>query len=77
MKVRLEFDTDSENFDRCEYNQVMKASDMASVIWDMEQAVRCWYKYPTDTEPLTADTLHDKFYEILTDNNINIDDIME
>jgi len=76
MKVKLEFDTDSESFDRCEYNQVMKASDMACAIWDLEQAVRSWYKYPTDTEPLTADTLHDKFYEILAENNINIDDIM-
>lgn len=74
MIITYEFDTDAENFDWCEYEQVKSASNMACALWDISQAVRDWYKYNPDS--LTPDTLHDKFYEILSDNDINIERIM-
>ena len=45
MKVTFEFDTDSENFDRDEYNRVLLANDMAVCIEEIRNQLRSWYKY--------------------------------
>ena len=73
MKITFECDTDKENFDPCELEQLKHASDMARALHQLEEAVREWYKYPSDNAPLNADTLHEKFYEIIQNNNIDIE----
>lgn len=71
MKVTYEFDTDSENFNSCEFEQYKSANDMAAALWELQEAIRTWYKY--DPSDLTPDALHDTFYDILSKNNINLE----
>lgn len=74
MKIKYEFDTAAENFDRGELLRIQKANDMARALWDLSQAVRDWYRNKTD-RPCNPDTLQDVFYTILGESNIDLDQL--
>lgn len=73
MKITLEFDTDSEHFQRDEYERVLKADDMAAFIWDMMIAVKGWYNHPERYEALTEDSLSEKFWSLMRQHDIDIE----
>ena len=73
MKITFEFDTDSESFQRDEYERILKADDMCAVLWDLEQKIRGWYNHPERHEPLTDENLSKFFYGLLDDKGINLD----
>lgn len=75
MKITYEFDTCAENFERDELLRVQKADNMASALWDLSNMVRGWYRYPESAGELNADTLNEKFCDILEKNEINLDEL--
>lgn len=74
MKVIFEFDTDSENFNNCELEQVKQADKMARTLSEITDQLRSWYKYDTRGS-IPIDEIHEKIWEIIKENNINIDEI--
>lgn len=73
VKITYEFDTESENFSPEELLRVQKAEDMVYALYELSLAVSGWYKYPESSGELNADTLNDKFYDILNSNGIKLD----
>ena len=73
MKITFEFDTDSESFQLDEYERILNADNMCSVLWDLEQKIRGWYNHPERHEPLTDENLSKFFYSLLDDKGINLD----
>lgn len=71
MKAILEFDLPDDQY---EFDQCTKASDMASALWDMDQFLRAEYKY---NENEAAHPIREKFFEILSDNDLVLDKIMQ
>ena len=77
-KAILEFDLSNPE-DIQDYKRVNKALDMAVALWDIDQYLRSETKY---NENLTQDaydalaTARDKFYEILNERNIDMDEIL-
>lgn len=74
MKIKYEFDTESEKFDRGELLRVQKADDAVKALWDLQEAVLEWYRGHTN-RPCNPDTLHTVFYQILNDAGINLDEL--
>ena len=72
MKVTFEFDTDSENFNCCEYEQIKKAPNLANVVWDWDSYLRSLYKHSDKTE-FNIEELRDKWYDLLSENDVSID----
>jgi hypothetical protein len=77
MKVTYEFDTASENFDSVEYNVVMNATKLSSILWGMDLAIRGWCNHPKDYVALTPDTLRDKWVELFREHSISLEDLVE
>lgn len=73
MKITFEFDTDSENFSRDEYERILKADDMCGCLWDIAQQVRGWYNHPERYEKLTEDSLSEFFWKTMDEHGINLD----
>jgi len=77
-KAILEFDLSNPD-DTTDYKRVNKALDMAIALWDIDQYLRAETKY---NEELTQDaydalaTAREKFYQILNERGINIDEIL-
>ena len=73
MKITFEFDTDSENYSRDEYERMLKADDMCDCLWDIAQQVRGWYNHSESYEKLTEDSLSEFFWETMKEHGINLD----
>ena len=77
-KAILEFDLSNPE-DIQDYKRTNKTLDMAVALWDIDQYLRSETKY---NENLTQDaydalaTARDKFYEILNERNIDMDEIL-
>ena len=78
-KAILEFNL-ADPDDATDYIRVNKALDMAIALWDIDQYLRAETKY---NEELTQDaydalaTAREKFYQILNERNINMDEILK
>ncbi len=81
MKAILEFNLPEDNL---EYLQVIKASDMANVLWQITHNLKkqCIREAETNNESVESqyvidgvDLVFEKIYKILDDNNINVDEI--
>ena len=78
-KAILEFDLSNPE-DANDYKRANKALDMAIALWDIDQYLRAETKY---NEELTQDaydalaTAREKFYQILNERNINMDEILK
>ena len=73
MKITFEFDTDSENYSRDEYERMLKADDMCNCLWDIAQQVKGWYNHPERYEKLTEDSLSEFFNSVMDVHGINLD----
>jgi hypothetical protein len=45
---------------------------MSIALWDLSQKFREWYKYG-DREAIPTEEIRETFYDILSDNDINLD----
>jgi hypothetical protein len=79
-KATLEFDLEKPE-DLEEFKRVTKALDMAIALWDIDQYLRAQTKYAPDSMPQEAydalDQAREKFYQILNERNINMDEILK
>jgi hypothetical protein len=79
MKATLEFDL-NEQEDVTAHKRAVKALDMAVALWDIDQYLRTQVKYNEALSQEAHDAFEsarEKFYEILNERNINIDDILQ
>jgi len=80
MKAILEFDL-NEPDDVTAHKRAVKSLDMAIALWDIEQYLRSHTKYAPDSMPQEAydalEKAREKFYEILNDHNIGMDEILK
>lgn len=79
MVAKLEFDlTDVD--DRMAHLRCVKATDMALMLWGINQKIRSKLKYSDD---LSEDELHqwevmqDEFYSIADNYGINLDELIQ
>ena len=71
MKVRITYNLPEDN---SAYHQANKSEDMASALWDISQYLRKVDRYdlPDDIEKI-----RETFYDILTQYDINLDNLIE
>jgi len=73
-KAILEFDL---NEDQYEFEQAVNASKYRSVLWDLDQYLRKYIKYPAEGVPeLLTDTMElvrNELHKLMEENNITLD----
>ena len=72
MKAKLTFNLPEDKY---EWENAMRADAMYSVLWDLSQELRTLWKYEelSEEEWNMVERIRNKFYEILGDNQINLD----
>lgn len=72
MKAKLTFDLPEDKY---EWENAMRADAMFCALWDLSQELRTLWKYEelSEEEWNMVERIRDKFYEILSDHNINLD----
>jgi hypothetical protein len=73
MKAKLTFNLPD---DQHEFDIAIQGSKMYLALWDLSQELRSMWKYQsyqTEEEYAIVETIRDKFYEILSEHNINLD----
>ena len=72
MKAKLTFDLPEDKY---EWENALRADAMYSVLWDLSQELRTLWKYEelSEEEWNMVERIRNKFYEILGDNQINLD----
>ena len=72
MKAKLTFDLPQDKY---EWENAIRADAMYSVLWDVSQELRTLWKYEelSEEEWNMVERIRDKFYEILSEHNINLD----
>lgn len=63
--------------DQEEYNMVNNAGKLFSALWDIQQELRKYYKYGHEFKDAddAVEKIRDKFYEILGDYHLNLDEM--
>ena len=72
MEQVYKFTFEEGSDDTCEVYLIEKRHNMSLVLWDLSQKFREWYKYG-DREAIPTEEIRDTFYDILADNDINLD----
>lgn len=67
MKVKFEFDTQSEDFDRQEYEVFKCAEDMARALYEITNKLRNWEKYD-EREAIPADEIRESIMDIINEH---------
>ena len=78
-KAILEFDLSNPD-DVNDYKRTNQALDMALALWDIDQYLRAETKYNEELTQDAYDALaiaREKFYQILNEHNINMDEILK
>ena len=73
MKAKLTFNLPD---DQHEWYNAVNANAMYLALWDLSQELRSMWKYQaynTEEEYAIVETIRDKFHEILSEHNINLD----
>ena len=73
MKVKFEFDTESDTFDNCELNRFYKANNMAMCLYEITNKLRSWYKYD-ERGTIPIDEVHKEIWEIIEDH-VNLEEL--
>lgn len=78
-KAILEFDL-NEPDDRMEHLRAVKSLSLASAIWDITHNTKKGLEWAMEGKEMdkyeVLDMVFDKIYEILEDNNINIEELI-
>lgn len=72
MEQVYKFTFEEGSDDTYEVYLIEKRHNMSLVLWDLSQKFREWYKYG-DREAIPTEEIRDTFYDILADNDINLD----
>ena len=80
MKATLDFDLNDPD-DRMDHERCVKAEDMAIVIWEFAHNSKKTLEYEMDKNPNftpydAIDAVFAHFWELLNDQNINIDKLI-
>jgi hypothetical protein len=72
MKAKLTFNLPD---DQHEWDNAVNANAMYLALWDLSQELRTLWKYEelSEEEYAIVETIRDKFHEILSEHNINLD----
>ena len=72
MKAKLTFNLPD---DQHEWDNAFNANAMYLALWDLSQELRSMWKYQQykTEEYAIVETIRDKFHEILSEHNINLD----
>lgn len=72
MKAKLTFDLPEDKY---EWENAIRADAMFCALWDVSQELRTLWKYEelSEDEWNMVERIRDKFYEILSEHNINLD----
>jgi hypothetical protein len=73
MKATIEFNLPEDKY---EWENAIRADAMYLALWDLSQELRSMWKYQqykTEEEYAIVETIRDKFHEILSEHNINLD----
>mgnify|MGYP007038824270 FL=1 len=72
MKAKLTFDLPEDKY---EWENAMRADAMFCALWDLSQELRTLWKYEelSEEEWNMVERIRDKFYDILSEHNINLD----
>ena len=73
MEIVLKFDA-SDPDDKDEYKRLMKANDMASLLWELQQFIREQIKF-CENEDFDKDIFVKKFRDLCDEQDINIYDL--
>ena len=75
MKATLHFNLEDPD-DKFAFNRCHKANDMAMALWDYSQELRAICKYSDDeVQQKHWGEAREKFYEVLKDYGIDLDDL--
>lgn len=72
MKQIYEFDFQEGSDDSYQIYLIEKRLNMSLALWDLSQKFREWCKYG-DREAIPVEEIKDTFYDILEENDINLD----
>ena len=72
MKAKLTFDLPEDKY---EWENAIRADAMYAALWDISQDLRKLWKYEelSEEEWKMVERIRDKFHEILSDHNINLE----
>lgn len=74
MKIKLEFDTESENYSYQEQQTYLNAQKMLWALNDIREFIRSKIKY-TDETTIKLEDLEDKFWEIIKDRDLSFEEM--
>jgi hypothetical protein len=76
-KAILEFNLDDFD-DRVAHLRAIKSLDLALALWDMDQYLRAEYKYgePTHEVYEALETARKKLFEIMSEHNVSLDELI-
>lgn len=71
MKAILEFNLPEDD---AEFYYATKATDMVNALWEIQQELRKLWKYEelNEDEWQMVERIRDSFYEIIQQNNVNL-----
>lgn len=72
MEQIYKFTFEEESDDSYEVYLIEKRHNMSIALWDLSQKFREWVKYD-ERSSIPAEEIKDTFYDILADNDINLD----
>lgn len=76
----LEFNLD-DSADMQAYLRAVKSTKLAIALWDMDQYLRSQTKYAPDSMPKEVydalQEVRDKLHEIMSDNSIDLDELLK
>ena len=79
MKGIIEFNLD-DSADMQAYLRAVKSTKLAITLWEMDQYLRSQTKYAPDSMPeevyKSLKQTRDKLHEIMSDNSIDLDELM-
>lgn len=77
MKIKFEFDTDSENWqdDQYKLNRFNQSLDMALTLHDLNEQVFSWWDND-ERDNIPSDEIRRKFIEILEKRKICLDELL-
>lgn len=73
MKIKIEFDTESELFDQYELNRYLNANKMAYCLNQITNKLRGWYKYDNRGE-IPIQEVYDEIWDIIQEE-VNMEDL--
>jgi hypothetical protein len=78
-KAILEFNLNDQD-DVMQYKRTVKSTDMAMALWEITHNTKKGLEWSLEGKELdkydTLELVFDKIYEILNDNNINVDELI-